>query len=130
LDKHIENDAAIQRILQAIGTLARTNVENNNRLSRGHACEIIDQIMSGYSEGNSIIFGLLPAITGLADKNPANQNRFNAAPTLIKNVTSVLYNELETDFISQWGCSAVAALARTILAINRSCRVCVRSLLM
>ncbi len=112
LEKHEDNDVVLQKTLQAVGSLARTNLENNVRLSRGHVCEIIGQIMNSYSEGNTILYGILPAIVGLTEGNKDNQARFFSVPNALKHVASILYNELETDFISQWGCSAVAALAQ------------------
>ncbi len=111
LDKHIDSDAVVEKVLQAIGSMARTNNDNNMKFSRGHICDIIDQIISGYSEGNVVISGLLPAIAGLTEGNKDNQVRFGASPSVLRSINSILYNELETEFVSQWACTSIAVLA-------------------
>jgi hypothetical protein len=52
------------------------------------------------------------AIAGLAEKNGENQDAFNLLPNTCLHLQKILYNELETDAISQYGCSAVSALVR------------------
>ena len=68
--------------------------------------------MTEYTEGNPRIYGILPAISGLAALNPSNQTLFNESKTLCHNVAKVLYNELEDRHISQWGCAAVSSLVQ------------------
>lgn len=93
-----------------MGALAKCNKENNAKLTRLKACEVVEQLLADYFEGNVMVFGILPAISGLAKDSPDNQIRFHESPTLCRNVAKVLYNELEGKLISQYGCSAVTSL--------------------
>lgn len=111
LTEHMESDTVVQKILYAIGSLARSNAENNQRLSHGgKLLEAIDEIIHGYFEGSAVIYGVLPAISGLAAGQSANQDTFNILPQVCQSIVKIVYNELETDLISQYGCAAVSAL--------------------
>jgi len=108
--QHAREDNVLQRVVHAMGALAKCNKENNTKLTRLKACEVVEQLLADYTEGNVIIFGILPAISGLAKDSPDNQIRFHESPSLCRNVAKVLYNELESKLISQYGCSAVTSL--------------------
>jgi hypothetical protein len=112
LEKHVDDEFELHRILEAIGSLAKNNAMNNQKLSDDKICEIIDSIITGYSEGSMVIHGVLQAIAGLAENNGENQDAFNLLPNTCAALADILYNELETDAISQYGCAAVSALAK------------------
>lgn len=112
LERHLENDNVTQKVLTAIGSLARTNKENNLRLSYGNnLLQTIDSVLSSYLEGSTVIYGALPAIAGLAEGNEANRTAFYNLPNVCTTIVKVVYDELETPLISHFGCTAVRALA-------------------
>lgn len=112
LDKHIDNDQVVQKLLVAIGSLAHTNTENNARLSRANLCELVDNVLSVYIEGSLTIYGALPCIAGLAENQESNQNHFYSLPHVTSSIIKILYDELETEMVSQFGCAAISALVK------------------
>eukprot|EP01038_Epipyxis_sp_PR26KG_P004281 gene4281-6066_t len=111
LEKHNENDQVVHKILFAIGSLARTHIENSSRFTKHDLCETVDQLLSGYYEGNIAIYGILTCITGLANNSPENQQTFYNFPKLNSNVANVFWNELDNEQIAQYACSAISALS-------------------
>lgn len=115
LTDHAEFDSVVQKALFAIGALARAHRDNNARLSHhnhhGHLFETLDLVLAGYYEGSAVIYGVLPAITGLAEGVEENQEALASLPHVCPAIVKVLYDELETDLISQYACAAIAALA-------------------
>ena len=112
LEKHVDDEYQLYRILEAIGSLAKNHPMNRQKLSDDNICEIIDSIISGYTEGSVIIQGLFQAIAGLSENNSENQDAFNLLPHTCEAINTILYNELETDAISQYGCAAISALVK------------------
>jgi hypothetical protein len=67
--------------------------------------------MASYLEGSAVIYGALPAIAGLTEGNDANRTAFHNLPNVCPTIVKVVYDELETPLISQFGCTAVRVLA-------------------
>lgn len=112
LEKHVDDEYELHRILEAIGALARNHPMNNQKLSDDNICEIIDSIISGHQDGSVVIHGVFQAIAGLSENSSENKDAFNLLPNTCMSIANILYNELETDAISQYGCLVVSALVK------------------
>ena len=70
LEKFVDAEAVLQRILFAIGSLARSNEENASSLSQMNVLEMLNDLFAAYKdyhEGNIVVYGLFAAIAGLCE---------------------------------------------------------------
>jgi len=111
LSKYPDRNVVVQRSLFTIGSLAECHPENRQRLSKTNACEAVDAFFTLRSEGEAMCQATFRAIAGLAANDVSNQDKFNSFPSLSKLLVKALYNELESDEVSRWGCAAISALA-------------------
>ena len=106
-----DRNIIVQRCLFTIGSLAECHPENRQRLSKNNACEAVDAFFTLRSEGEAMCQATFRAIAGLAANDKVNQDKFNSFPSLCKLLVKALYNELESEEVSRWGCAAISALA-------------------
>jgi hypothetical protein len=111
LGKYPDRNVIVQRALFSIGSLAECHSENRHRLSSNNACEAVDAFFTLRSEGEAMCQATFRAVAGLAANDTANQDKFNSFPSFCKLIVKALYNELESDEVSRWGCAAISALA-------------------
>jgi hypothetical protein len=149
VERYVQQETELSRLLQAIGSLAKNSLENNECLSELNICLILERILQAHSEGQQVVvlYGVLPCIAGLVttpssfhkssiphvesetelDGSVAagvsvkgrawnslisvkNQEIFLTSKTLHFNFASLLYHELENEFLAQTICHAVYAL--------------------
>jgi len=111
LGKYPDRNVIVQRALFSIGSLAECHSENRQRLSSNNACEAVDAFFTLRSEGEAMCQATFRAVAGLAANDTANKDKFNSFPSFCKLIVKALYNELESDEVSRWGCAAISALA-------------------
>lgn len=110
LGKYPDKNIIVQRALFSVGSLAECHADNRRRLSNNNACEAVDAFFTLRSEGEAMCQATFRAVAGLATNDPANQDKFNSFPSFCKLLVKALYNELESDEVSRWGCAAISTL--------------------
>eukprot|EP01039_Chlorochromonas_danica_P002530 gene2530-2771_t len=114
----------IQKILVCIGTLCKSNEESNRLLClQEQLVEEIDIYIQAYAESSVVLYGVFFALIGICEYNlEENQAKINAAPKIIRRLMKILYNDLETEFISHFGCVIVSKITKNNKKNKLKCR--------
>lgn len=111
-DEHL-----IQKILLCIGALCKNNEQNNSLLTETNSLiDEVDIYIHEYKESNIVLYGVFVALIGICEYNLSmNQNKINGCNNIIPCLIKIMYNDLETDFISQLGCVIITLLTKNHL---------------
>ncbi len=134
VEKFVENELILSKVLFAIGALARCHDDNNVTLSGLNVLEILNDLIAGYHEGSTVIYGIFAALSGLTESIPPqeqgvvsgnntgfvgeiknnllNQDHINLLTNVIPGIIKILYNDLENENIAQYACQVIASLCR------------------
>lgn len=104
-------DLVIQSILICIGNLAESHPDNKARLAKQQACQLIDQIFNKYIDGENVFSGAYRAVQGLAKGDSHIKDIFLRYPNFSISMVRAMYNELESEAVSRYGCAAITELA-------------------
>lgn len=108
------DDMLIQKILVLVGTLCKSNEQNNTLLCVSNSLvEEIDLYIHEYKESNVVLYGVMFALIGICEFNLVeNQAKINASASITSSLVTIIFNDLETDFISQYGCMIVSCITK------------------
>jgi len=110
---HIDKEKVLNQLLTTASTLAIVHIDNSTRLAKNRLCEIVDGILSKYSahiEPELIVVASFQLISSMTVQNTPVLDRFSSIPSFTKNVMKALYNDLESELVSKFGCSAISSL--------------------
>ena len=111
LQRHFNSPSLVSKVGFAFGNLA-ANAENQKHLGEIGAMEAVATCVIQYVDKHTVKEGLFRAVTGLAQRCPENQRKFNAVAGACSAMIKSLYEDIEYEEVTLWGCRAVAALAR------------------
>lgn len=101
------NDAVISKLLFALTALMKGHLENNRQAMDLGLTRLVDHLFREYTEGNVLIYGLFPVLHAMVSVSENIPSFLANTKHIITSLNKILYNELENDFISQFGCMIV-----------------------
>ena len=111
LQRHIASPSLVNKAAYAIANLS-ANAINLDHLSSVGAVDAIANCTVMFVDKSIAKVGIFRAIAALTNTSSENRARFTAVPKATSSFIKALYEDIEYEEITLWGCRAIVALTK------------------